>query len=170
MPAVVRGVALVRSHETEPRLGNLVQNAAKRLDDQVAPLVAVESADEEHLFGVTAFQMPSLGGWHWPSGVGDHFGFRQDEPIEVADPLQYVVRGGRDAIRDADGPPFLADPFAEVIVLRNSKRRTAEDPGTVQADADGDRGYLTDPSRPPKRLFHLDDLDPLLGDGTPNRR
>jgi len=40
----------------------------------------------------------------------------------------------------------------------------------MQADANQDRRNLAHPSRPPKRLFHLDDLNSPLGDGTPNRR
>jgi hypothetical protein len=87
VPTVIQSTAPVGPDEPEPCLGNVVQDTAKRLDDQVGPFEAIESADKEHLIRITVFQTPSLGGWHRLDGIGDDLGFRQRDFIEITNPL-----------------------------------------------------------------------------------
>ena len=62
-PPVLVHESPVGAREAEPYLGPGFQEAAECLDDQVAPLVPVEPADEEDPLGIALLQPPSPVRW-----------------------------------------------------------------------------------------------------------
>ena len=81
------------------RLGASRGDSAECLDDQVAPLVPIEPADEEHQVGVAALQPPSGGGCdRWRRGRDDQ-GVLQVQSIVGAGPVEDIMGRGRDDVR-----------------------------------------------------------------------
>ena len=84
---------MVRPNKPEPRLRGLRGNFAESLDNQVAPLVPIKPADEEHQVGVGALQPPSSRGHNRRTRGREDQGVLQIESVVGAGSVEDIGEG-----------------------------------------------------------------------------